>query len=75
MQLLWEMHDSRSLVNLVDNDYKAGNCLFDLLDELLSARDPSTPDSPAPPPTCASASPSASPSASAPEPVVHPSSQ
>ena len=31
---------SRSLVNLVDNDYRAGNsCLFELLEQLLALPD------------------------------------
>ena len=32
-------HDTYYLVNLVDNDYIQGNCLFDVADKVISMRD------------------------------------
>ena len=34
-QIIDTIHDTYYLINLVDNDYIAGNCLFDVLDAVL----------------------------------------
>lgn len=37
-EIIKHFHDHYYLVNLVDNDYVGGNCLFDIADRLISMR-------------------------------------
>ena len=37
-EIIKKFHNSYYLVNLVDNDYVKGNCLFDVVDKVISMR-------------------------------------
>ena len=39
--IIKQFHDNYYLVNLVDNDYVEGNCLFDVADKVISMRNAS----------------------------------
>ena len=37
-EIIKQFHNNYYLVNLVDNDYVKGNCLFDVVDRVISMR-------------------------------------
>lgn len=40
LEVIERFHRNYYLVNLVDNDYVKGNCLFDIAERLISMRKP-----------------------------------